>query len=87
VSALHLCVPADSPAVLRALLLAAHDALRGRGWAFFTLGLDARDPLRLALRGLWAQPTVVRAYVTTPAGCYAGPRLDSLPLHHEVALV
>ena len=86
VSALHVCVPGDAAAVLRALLLAAHDALRGRDYAFFTVGLDARDPLRVALRGLWAQPTVVRAYVTTPAGCYAGPRLDALPLHHEVAL-
>lgn len=86
-SALHLCVPASSPETLRALLLAAYDRLRGGRHAFFTVGLDARDPLRTALRGLLAQPTAVHACVTSAAGRYAGPPLDRLPLHHEVALV
>ena len=86
-AAVHLCVPADAPDVLRALLLRAYALHRGRGWSFLTLGLDARDPLRAALAGLAAQPTAVHAYVSTPAGAYDGPPLGALPLHHEVALV
>ncbi|MFL5576595.1 MAG: hypothetical protein ACJ79S_11570 [Gemmatimonadaceae bacterium] len=83
----HLCVPAGEPKVLRALLLHAYATRRGRGHSFLTIGLDARDPLRAALGGLWAQPTAVHAYATTPDGRYAGPTLGALPLHHEVALV
>src|SRR5207247_458451 len=85
VTAVHVC--AEDPVVLRALLLHAYDALRGRGYAFFTIGLDTRDPLAEALTGLLAQPTDVHAYVTTPAGRYAGAPLDRRPLHYEIALV
>jgi ribosomal protein S18 acetylase RimI-like enzyme len=86
-TATHLCVPAGEAGVLRALLLHARDELRGAGYSFFAVGLDRRDPLAAALAGLWAQPTDVRAYVTTAAGGYAGPPLDDRPLHHEIALV
>jgi GNAT superfamily N-acetyltransferase len=86
-AAIHCCVPADEPSVLRALLLRAYAERRGSGYLFFTLALDQRDPLRVALRGLLAQPTVVGAYATTPAGRWAGPALDDRPLHFESALV
>ena len=81
----HLCVPsADAPA-LRAVVLAAYGALRGRS-SFLLLGLDPRDPLRAALDGLLAQPTRVHAYVTTAAGRYGGAPLGDRPFHHEIAL-
>jgi hypothetical protein len=51
------------------------------------LSLDARDPRRPALLGLFAQPTRVHAYAVTPDGGYRGPPLDDRPFHHEVALV
>lgn len=86
-AALHCCVPGDEPEVLRALLLHGYAARRGRGYLFLTLALDRRDPLRVALRGLLAQPTAVGAYVTTPAGLYAGAPLDARPLHFESSLV
>jgi hypothetical protein len=85
-AALHCCVPGDEPDVLRALLLRAYAARRGSGYLFLTLALDQRDPLRAALRGLLAQPTVVGAYATTPGGRWTGPALDGRPLHFESAL-
>jgi hypothetical protein len=51
------------------------------------VALDRRDPLTRALAGLFAQPTAVRAYATTPAGAWTGARLDARPLHFESALV
>lgn len=87
VAALHLCAPADEPAVLRALLLHAYAERRRSGAVFFTLALDRQDPLTRALGGLLAQPTAVRAYATTPEGRWAGDRLDARPLHFEAALV
>jgi hypothetical protein len=86
-AALHLCVPSSEPAVLRALLLHGYAAHRTSGHLFLTLALDRRDPLRSALRGLLAQPTVVDAYATTPAGRWTGAPLDARPLHFESALV
>jgi hypothetical protein len=86
-SALHICVPMGEPEVLRSLLTYAFGSLRGRGYSFFTVGLDVRDPLRSALAGFHAQSTAVDAYVTTPAGQYSGPALDDRPLHYEIALV
>ena len=86
-TALHLCVPQSDPGALRALLLRALDLARAGGCTAFTLGLDVRDPLSVALRGLLAQPTVVHAYVTSPSGRYDGLPLDDVPLHHEVALL
>jgi hypothetical protein len=86
-AALHLCVPHSAPEVLRALLLHAYAVHRRAGPLFLTLALDRRDPLRAALRGLFAQPTYVGAYVTAPSGRWHGNRLDHLPLHFEAALV
>jgi hypothetical protein len=81
----HVC--ASDAATLRALLLAAYRRSRGGRHAFITLGLDVRDPLRGALCGLLAQPTLVHAYLTSPRG-FADPAfLAGRPLHHETALV
>ncbi len=84
---LHLCVPSDQPSVLRTLALAAHRELRGTDLAFFTIALDARDPLTAALAGLWSQPTDVDIRLTSPTGRYAGRALDQRPVHYETALV
>ncbi|HEY2163057.1 MAG TPA: hypothetical protein VGH04_03665 [Gemmatimonadaceae bacterium] len=86
-TALHVCVPAGRPDVLRALVRASCGELRAERYAFATIGLDTRDPLCAAMAGLAAQPTDVNAYVLTPGGPYAGPPLDDRPLHYEIALV
>lgn len=83
----HLCAPPDEPAVLRALLLRAYAMHRGSESLLLTVTLDTRDPLNAALAGFFAQPTLVRAYITTPSGIYAGPALSDRPLHFESALV
>jgi hypothetical protein len=80
------CVPLDQRGAMRALLLDACMLLHGRA-AFLNVGLDVRDPLRAALRGLWAQPTRVGAYVTTPGGPWRGAALDDRPMYCEIALV
>ena len=85
-TAVHTCVAGDEPQVLRALLLHAYAAARGRGYAFFTIGLDVRDPLTAALRGLLAQPTDIHAYVTAPSGRYRGADFGESPFHHEIDL-
>lgn len=84
---LHPCIAEDDPAVLHALLRRVYRSLRARRFGFFTLGLDRRDPLTPALRGLLGQPTDVHAYITTPAGHWPGPALDSRPFYYDVALV
>ncbi|HZN93400.1 MAG TPA: GNAT family N-acetyltransferase [Myxococcales bacterium] len=86
-TAVNVCVPSDRPDVLRALVLTAYDALRGKGYAFFTVALDRKDPLGAALEGLGAQPTDIRACISAPEGTYDGPPLDDRPVHFEVALV
>jgi hypothetical protein len=86
-SALHVCVPAGRPDVLRALVRSSCAELRAQGYAFATIGLDVRDPLCAAMAGLAAQPTDVNAYVLTPGGAYAGPPLANRPLHYEISLV
>jgi hypothetical protein len=86
-AALHLCVPSHEPGALRALLRHALALHRSAGHLFLTLALDRRDPLRRALGGLFAQPTVVGAYATTPGGRWTGAPLDARPLHFESALV
>jgi len=83
----RVCVPEERPGVLRALTLQAYEELRGKGYSFFTIGLDIRDPLSAGLKGLLAQPTDVSALITSPSGRYEGPALDDFPLHHEIALV
>ena len=86
-SAVHLCVPMDRVDVLRALVLAAYDRLRGSGRVFINVALDARDPLTPALHGLLAAPTAIHAYATMPGGEWTGAPLDDRPLHFETALV
>jgi hypothetical protein len=86
-TAVNVCVPQGRAEVLRALVLTAYDALRGKGYAFFTIGLDRKDPLTAALDGLMAQPTDIHACVSTPEGAYAGLPLDDRPVHFEIALV
>lgn len=85
-TAVHLCVPADRPAVLRALVLDAYHRWRGRA-SVLLVGLDRRDPLTAGLGGLLAQPTDVHACITSGRGRYHGPPLDDRPLHYEIALV
>jgi hypothetical protein len=86
-SAVHLCVPHDRLDVLRALVVAAYNRLRGSGCVFMNVALDSRDPLGGALRGLLATPTAIHAYATMPGGSWSGPPLDDRPLHFETALV
>lgn len=86
-SAVHLCVPQDRLDVLRALVVAAYNRLRGSGCVFMNVALDARDPLVGALGGLLATPTAIHAYATMPSGSWSGPALDDRPLHFETALV
>lgn len=86
-TSVHTCVPAARPEVLRALLLHGMPTLRRAGHAFVMLGLDCRDPLAGALRGLWAQPSRVGVYLTSATGAYEGPEPDGRPLHFEIALV
>lgn len=87
-TALHVCVPAETPEVLKAILTWAHNALRNSGVAFFNLGLDVVDPLSIALDGFFAQPTDVNAYLgtrgTEPLDMESYRRQ---PLHYEIALV
>jgi len=87
VSTVHLCTPLDDPTVLRTLILDAIRGWRGRGCSVLQLSLDVKDPRTSAVRGLFAQPTTVNAYVASPAGTYRGPALDDSPMHHEIALV
>jgi GNAT superfamily N-acetyltransferase len=86
-TALHVCVPAGRPDVLRALVRASCAELRAQRYAVATIGLDVHDPLCLAMAGLAAQPTDVNAYVFTPGGPYVGPSLADRPLHCEISLV
>ncbi len=81
-----LCVPPDAPDVLRALLLAANRAAMSSGISFLTLGLDARDPLTAALRGMHAQPTDFSVCVSAARGAYGGPALGEGVVHFEPAL-
>jgi hypothetical protein len=81
----HVC--ATDATALRALVLEAYRRHRGGRHAFLTLGLDVRDPLRAAMRGLLAQPTLVRAYAASPRGAADTTALAARPLHHETALV
>jgi hypothetical protein len=86
-SAVHLCVWTDRADVLRALVLAGYDRMRGSGRVFISVSLDVREPLIAALHGLMAAPTDIHAYATMPAGAWTGAALDDRPLHFETALV
>jgi hypothetical protein len=73
--------------VLRALVLAAYDHMRGEERVFVSVALDTRERIAAALDGLLAAPTDIHAYVTMPSGEWAGAALDDRPLHFETALV
>jgi hypothetical protein len=81
-----LCVPKDAPDVLRALLLEANRNAVGSGLGFLTIGLDVRDPLCGALRGLHAQATDFSACISAPSGRYQGSPLNDRLVHFEPAL-
>jgi hypothetical protein len=83
----HLCVPADRPRVLRALLIDAYNQLRHTDCSIMNLGLDVEDPLAAALRGMFAQPTDVNAYLMAERSGVSPEVLDGRPLHYEIALV
>ncbi|MDQ6805383.1 MAG: hypothetical protein M3065_10560, partial [Actinomycetota bacterium] len=85
-TAVHVCVPASTPGVLRSLLIHAYNELRGQGYSFLTIGLDVRDPLSTALSGLFAQSTDIWACMAT-LGPFTGADLADRPVHHEIALV
>ncbi|HVE63590.1 MAG TPA: GNAT family N-acetyltransferase [Mycobacteriales bacterium] len=87
VTAVNVCVPANRPDVLRALVLHAYGDARGREYSFLNLGLDQADPLASAVAGLLAQPTDVWACLARPRGTGSGPDLSARPVHHEIALV
>ena len=87
VSVAHICVPADKPLVLRALVIFAYNELRRSDCSFMNLGLDRRDPLSAAMAGLFAQPTDVNAYIVRSRGGVVPEHLDERPLHDEIALV
>lgn len=86
-TAVHVCVPSTEPVVLRSLLVHAYNELRGTGYSFFSVGLDATDSLGSAFSGLLAQATDVWACVATSGDAYDGPALDERPVHHEISLV
>ena len=85
-AAVHVCVPPDRPDVLRRLLLAAGHAAHGTA-SFFTIGLDARDPLASALAGLRSLTTDVDLYATSANGEFGGPRQGARLVHFETSLV
>jgi len=86
VTATHVCVPRDRADVLRALIVSAHNELRGSGCSLLNVGLDVNDPLAVALKGLFAQPTDIHAYLADARG-NAWKRELGGTLHYEIALV
>jgi ribosomal protein S18 acetylase RimI-like enzyme len=83
--AVHTCVPAGRPDVLRALL-AEGARRRAPDCRWLKIALDVRDPLARALDGLGTRVAAFDAHVTTPMGGYHGLPLDDRPLHFEAAL-
>jgi GNAT superfamily N-acetyltransferase len=86
-SVVDICVPGSDVDVMRALLLHAYADLRVSGCSAFTIGLDLRDPLSAALRGLLAQPTDVEAWLFRLKRAKPFPLLDNRPAHFEIAMV
>jgi len=86
VVATQVCVAADRPDVLRALLAARGQRLYASGCSWLKIALDVRDPLAGALPGLGARVTPLLACVTTPAGARAAPELGGRALHFDTML-
>jgi len=80
-------VCAGCPDALRAVVAEALRRHAGKGHAVLMVGLDVRDPLTAALRGLWSRPTDVEALVAVTGRLGGCPFLDGRPLHYETALV
>jgi S-adenosylmethionine-diacylglycerol 3-amino-3-carboxypropyl transferase len=80
------CVPPERADVLRALLASARRRLQRAGIPLLHLALDARDPLRSALRGHLSVATPLDLYLSSPNGAFAGRPLDERPCHFELAL-
>jgi hypothetical protein len=68
------------------LIVSAHNELRGSGCSILNVGLDVNDPLGLALKGLFAQPTDIHAYLADARGNAWNRGLGGT-LHYEIALV
>jgi ribosomal protein S18 acetylase RimI-like enzyme len=85
-TAVNICVRPDRVDVLRALLYHCYNENRGKGYAFFSVGLDEKDPLNAALNGLMPQPMFVNVWMTDPKSG-AAPQFDERPFHYEIALV
>ena len=85
--ALHLCVPAQRPDILKTLLRSGCAEMRAAGYTLATIGLDVRDPLCAALKGIWAPAVLINAYVSTTGGDYLGAPLEARPLYYDLALV
>ena len=86
VTATHVCVPRDRADVLRALIISGHNELRGSGCSLLNIGLDVNDPLGVSMKGLFAQPTDIHAYLADARG-NAWKRQLGGTLHYEIALV
>ncbi|MBM3926683.1 MAG: GNAT family N-acetyltransferase [SAR202 cluster bacterium] len=86
-TAVHLCASEDDPLVLRSLITRAIREISGKGHSFFTIGLDATDPLSTALKGMLSVKTRTLACVGTSDGKYSGPPLGDRPLYFEIALM
>lgn len=84
-SVVNLCVP--DAATLRVLLMHAYDRLQGSGDSFFTIGLDAGDPLTAALKGLFAQPTDASVLIDHVRDQGPAAPFDGRPLHFEIATI
>src|SRR5258706_8388593 len=59
VSIAHICVPADKPRVLLALIISGYNEQRGSGCSFMNVGLDPRGPLSWAPGCPFASPPEV----------------------------
>ncbi len=86
VTATHVCVPSERADVLRALIVSAHNELRNSGCSILNVGLDVKDPLAVGMKGLFAQPTDIHAYLADARGNAWKGELSGA-LHYEIALV
>jgi GNAT superfamily N-acetyltransferase len=86
-TAVNICIPSERADVLNALLLHSYREYHGKGYAFFTLGLDVNDPLNAALKGLMPQPMYVNVWVLVQEKPENRIAFDQRPIHYEIALV
>jgi hypothetical protein len=84
-TAVNICVPSNRADVLNALLLHSYREYHGKGYAFFTLGLDVNDPLNEALKGLMPQPMYVNVWVLSQEKPEHRLTFDQRPFNHSWA--